>query len=73
METSIFDAFELILARAFIIDLIRAMNDDICNIHEIQLDNQPEFRSDEFEMLYINVADGDSSDRDYWLDSVKGV
>lgn len=27
---------------------------------------------DDFEVLYINVAKGDSSDRNYWLECVKG-
>lgn len=27
---------------------------------------------DDFEMLYINVAKGDSSDKNYWLECVKG-
>ncbi len=28
---------------------------------------------DDFEMLYINVADGDKNDCNYWLECVKGV
>ncbi len=27
----------------------------------------------DFEMLYINVADGDKNDCNYWLECVKGV
>ena len=27
---------------------------------------------DDFEVLYINVAKGDSSDKNYWLECVKG-
>ena len=67
----IFDIFGLILFGTFIIELIQAMNDDLCNIREIHLDNQPEY-PDEFDLLYMNVADGDSSDYDYWLGSMKG-
>lgn len=71
MGTLIFDIFGLIFFGTFVIELIQAMNDDLCNIREIQLDNQPELCPNEFEMLYINVADGDSSDYDYWLGSIK--
>lgn len=73
MGTLIFDLFGLIFVGTFIIELIQAMNDDLCNIREIQLDNQPELCPDEFDLLYMSIADGDSSDRDYWLGSAKGV
>ena len=72
MGTLIFDIFGLILFGTFIIELIQAMNDDLCNIREIQWENQPELRPDRFDLLYMNVADGDSFDRDYWLGSMKG-
>lgn len=68
----IFDIFGLILAVGFIVDLIRAVNDDLCSVREIPCNNQPAPCYDEFEMLYMNVADGDSEDYDYWLNSVKG-
>lgn len=65
------DIFVLILAGGFIVDLIRAMNDDLCSIREIPCDNQPVLCHDEFDLLYINVADGDSEDYDYWLAGLK--
>lgn len=73
METLIFDIFGLILFGTFIIELIQAMNDDLCNIREIQWENQPVPCPDRFDLLYMSVADGDSSDYDYWLNSVKGM
>ncbi|MDE7364989.1 MAG: hypothetical protein K2N27_08950 [Ruminococcus sp.] len=43
--------------------------DDAC---ETAWDDQPAPCYDEFEMLYVNVADGDSEDHDYWLAGVRG-
>lgn len=71
MGTLIFDIFGLIIVGTFVIETVQAINDDLCNIREKSWDSQPESHPDKFDLLYMNVADGDRSDYDYWLYSVK--
>ena len=72
MAELIFKIFGLILVGTFVIETIQAMKDEIDDACKLQWDDQPAPRYDEFEMLYMNVADGDSSDSDYWLAGVRG-
>lgn len=71
MGTMIFDIFGLIFVGTFVIETVQAINEDFCNIREKSWDNQPEPRPDRFDILYMNIADGDLLDYDYWLGSVK--
>ena len=67
-----FDIIGVIFIGTFIVELFQAMNDDLRKIRERSWDNEFTPCPDRFDLLYMNVADGDSSDRDYWLGSMKG-
>ena len=73
MTELILKIYGLILVGTFVIETVQAMKDEINDACEIQWDDQPAPCYDEFEMLYVNVADGDLEDYDYWLNSVKGM
>lgn len=69
--TIAFTALGVIFAGVFIMDLLDYINETFSDeIEEIPAEKAPEIFTDEFEELYINVADGDISDRKYWLESV---
>lgn len=72
MADLISNIFGLIFFGTLIIETIQAMHDEICNIRETAWGDQSAPCYDEFEMLYINVAHGDSADSDYWLAGVRG-
>ncbi len=71
--TIIFTSFAIVVAVGIVIDALRYIaeisNDDV---GEVPVECNQEFLPDDFDTLYINVADGDRRDRKYWLNSVKG-
>lgn len=69
--TIAFTALGVIFAGMFIMDLLDYINETFSDeIGEIPAEKAPEVFTDKFEELYINVADGDRENRDYWLKSV---
>ena len=70
--TIAFSSLGVLLTGIFMADLldwiIKNFSDDI---EEIPAEKVTEPCIDEFENLYMNVANGDIFDHEYWLESVK--
>ncbi len=72
--TIIFTSFAVVVAVGIVADTLSYIAENFTNeIKEIPVEHKQEFLPDDFEMLYINVADGDKNDCNYWLECVKGV
>ncbi len=71
--TIIFTSFAIVVAVGIVIDALRYIaeisNDEV---GEVPVECNQEFLPDDFDTLYIIVADGDRRDSKYWLKSVKG-
>ena len=71
--TIIFTSFAVIVAVGIIADtlrLIAEVSED--EVREVPMKcDEPIIPHDEFELLYMSVANGDNADRAYWLSSVK--
>lgn len=70
----IFTSFAVVVAVGIVVDTLSYIAENFTDeFREIPAECNQELLPDEFDMLYMNVADGASSDRNYWLDSVKGI
>lgn len=72
--TIIFTSFAVMVAVGMIIDVLGYIAENFTDdeVREVPVECNQKVMPDDFDTLYINVARGDKSDFDYWLDSVKG-
>ena len=73
----IFYGLETVAMLCMMISLIIAMIDSIKQYQEaLEEEEMKKFDIkvyNDFELLYIGVAEGDRADRQYWLECVKGI
>lgn len=68
-----FTSLGVLLTGAFLADLLHWISENFSDeIKEKPAENTAGSFFDEFESLYISVADGDIADREHWLEAVKG-
>lgn len=74
MATIAFSSLGVLLTGVFISDLLHWVNENFSDdeVKEKPAENTAGQFFDEFESLYISVADGDRADREHWLEAVKG-
>lgn len=71
--TIIFTSFAVMVAVGIVVDTLRYIAETFTDeVREVPVECNQKVMPDDFDTLYINVARGDKSDFDYWLDSVKG-
>lgn len=73
IATVAFSSLGVLLTGIFLADLLHWIRENFSDeIKEMPAEDTAGRFFDEFESLYISVADGDRADREHWLEAVKG-
>lgn len=73
VATVAFSSLGVLLTGVFLADLLNWIRENFSDeIKEMPAEDTAGPFFDEFESLYISVADGDAKDREHWLEAVKG-